>query len=57
MNEKIGEERKSDAQVIADFLMRLHKETEEAIELEENIRAGLEIALSWLDEMEEKKNE
>ena len=42
-------------QIIADFLMRLHKETEEAIELEENIRAGLEIVLSWIAEMEEER--
>ena len=56
-NEKIGYERKSNAQIIADFLMRLHKETEEAIELEENIRAGLEIVLTWVADMEEKENE
>ena len=43
------------AHIIADFLMGLHKETEEAIEIEENIRAGLEIALSWIEEMEEER--
>ena len=57
MDEKMGYVRKSDAENLADFLMRLHKETEEAVELEENIRAGLEIVLSWLEEMEEKENE
>ena len=54
MNEKIGEERKSNAQVIADYLMYLHKKVEDAIELQQETSEDMEIVLDVVkDEVDE----
>ena len=67
-NEKIGYERKTDAQVIADYLLYLHKKVEDAIELQQETSEDMEIVLDIVrdevdevlevvNKMEEKENE
>ena len=54
MEEKIGEVRKTDAQVIADYLMYLHKKVEDAIELQQETSEDMEIVLDVVkDEVDE----
>ena len=68
MNEKIGYERRGDAQVIADYLLYLHKKVEDAIELQQETSEDMEIVLDIVrdevdevlevvNKMEEKENE
>ena len=56
MNEKIGYVRKSDAENLADFLMWIHGKVEAAIELEENIKGDIDVALDAIQRMEVMKN-
>ena len=54
MEEKIGYERKSDAQVIAEYLMYLHKKVEDAIDLQQETSEDMEIVLDIVkDEVDE----
>ena len=57
MEEKMGYVRKSDAENLADFLLWIHGKVEAAIQLEENIKGDIDIALDALNRMEEKENE
>ena len=50
---QLGEHRKNDAVVLADFLMRLHRKVEKIIEVEEEVVGDLDIALEEIDRMRE----
>ena len=56
MEENIGYVRKSDVRNLADFLMWIHGKVEAAIELDENIKGDIDVALDAIQRMEVVKN-